>query len=86
MVARANTISVDEHDALKDSLNQTENSGGVTSKILDCCGVRAKLRDPKYAANQKFISNAIGMGVLGEGITNSAPTFPIVTSVRINVG
>jgi len=86
MSSRIQKVRVDENESIKNKIDQTTDNDGVSKYHLGTAGVRAKLRDPKYKANQKFIGNQMGLGTMGEGYSSPAPTFKILGTYKPNLG
>jgi len=86
MSSRIQKVRVDENESIKNKIDQTTDNDGVSKYHLGTAGVRAKLRDPKYKANQKFIGNQQGLGSIQEAYNSPAPTFKIIGSYKPNLG
>lgn len=66
-------ISIDPTEELKNSIEKTAPTGGVTDRILTTSEVRAKLKDPLNKANNEFLKEQFEFGVL-------SPQFARLTS------
>jgi hypothetical protein len=67
-------VSIDPGDVLKDTIDKTNEYGGVANRELTVSEVRSKLRDRNTLGNAKFIGAMIAEGKLSPGYIQAAPS------------
>jgi len=67
-------VSIDPGDVLKDTIDKTNEYGGVANRELTVSEVRSKLRDKNTLANSKFIGAMIAEGKLNPAYIQAAPS------------
>lgn len=58
------TVKIDPSNAMKDQIDRSAETGGVSTRKLSTAEVRSKMRDPKNASNQTFVTSQVAQGVL----------------------
>lgn len=66
-------VLVDEGNYIFDKINRTAKMGGVARRKLTTAEARAKLKDPKNAANKDFVAALIGDGTISKKYLNAVP-------------
>ncbi len=67
-------VSIDPGGVLKDTIDKTNEYGGVANRELTVSEVRSKLRDRNTLGNAKFIGAMIAEGKLNPGYIQAAPS------------
>lgn len=67
-------VKIDVGDVIKDEIDQSTNTGGVSRVKLTTREVRSKLRDPNTATNSQFIGRMQSEGVLSANFADRKPT------------
>lgn len=58
------TVKIDPSDAMKNQIDRTSETGGISTRKLQTAEVRSKLRDPKTISNQSFVASQVAQGIL----------------------
>lgn len=66
-------VEIDKDEKIKDSIDKSKDTGGVTSNDLDTRGVRSKMKDSANRNNTKFTQTQIESGALSTKYPNVAP-------------
>ena len=67
-------VSIDPGDVLKDTIDKTNEYGGIADRELTVSEVRSKLRDKNTLSNSKFIGAMIAEGKLNPGYIQAVPS------------
>lgn len=67
-------VNVDVGNVIRDEIDQTTNTGGISRVKLTTREVRSKLRDPNTATNSQFIGRMQSEGVLSAKFADRKPT------------
>lgn len=67
-------VDIDVGNVIRDEIDQTTNSGGISKVKLTTREVRSKLRDPNTATNSQFIGRMQSEGVLSAKFVDRKPT------------
>ena len=67
------TVDVDNGNALRNSIDRSEDYGGVANRELTTAEIRSKLRDPNTLNNAKFIGAMISEGKLSPKYIQAVP-------------
>lgn len=73
-------VKVDPNDVMKNNINLSVKTAGVSNKEISPEEVRRKLRDPAHRNNSEFISLMISQGKLSPEYANSTP--PNISTVE----
>lgn len=73
-------VVIDPDNIIKNNINLTTKTGGVTNKELDGAQIRAKLRDPAHRNNSEFITYALSQGLLSPDYAKTSP--PNISSIE----
>lgn len=66
-------VFIDVGNFIRNSINRTEDYGGVSSTTMTTDRVRSALRDPANASNSTFIATAVSEGILSPNYALAAP-------------
>ena len=66
-------VSIDAGDHLKNAIDRSVKSGGVTDRPLTVAETAIRMLDEDNAANATFVANAVSTGTLAPTYTNSVP-------------
>lgn len=66
-------ISIDEGDYLKNIIDKTEQSGGISEKPLNIRETRSALRDPANMGNSTFTGYSVSAGTLSPNYSKGIP-------------
>lgn len=66
-------VVVDEGNYIYDKINRSAKMGGIARRKLTAAEARSKLKDPKNAANQDFITSLIADGTISQNYLNAVP-------------
>lgn len=67
-------VSIDPGNVLKDTIDKTNEYGGIANRELTVSEVRSKLRDKNTLSNAKFIGAMIAEGKLNPGYIQATPS------------
>ena len=67
-------VLVDPNNDIKNNLDLSVKTGGVSNSELDVTSVRSKLRDPAHRNNPEFIAYAQSLGVLSPDYVKTTPS------------
>lgn len=73
-------VKIDPNNLIKDSIDLSTKTGGVTNRPLTKEEVRAKMREPNNRSKQEFIAKALSDGLLSPEHTKSSP--PNIASIK----
>ena len=66
-------VSIDPNDSMKNQIDRSTETGGVSTRKLSTAEVRSKLRDPKTLANKQFVGAMVSQGVLNSNFVLAIP-------------
>jgi hypothetical protein len=66
-------VFIDVGNFIRNSINRTEDYGGVSSTTMTTDRVRSSLRDPANLTNSTFIATAVSEGILSPNYALAAP-------------
>lgn len=66
-------VKIDSDDKLKDSIDRSKDTGGVTTNDLDTAAVRSKMKDSANRNNTKFTQTFVTSNSLSTNFPNVAP-------------
>ena len=66
-------VAIDPGEVVKNTLDLTVKTGGITTKKLVTSEVRSKLRDPNNIRNETFLGRMIAEGAIHGSATNPTP-------------
>ena len=66
-------VFVDVGNFIRNSINRSEDYGGVSATTMTPERVRSSLRDPANAGNSQFVGTALGENILGPSYSVPAP-------------
>lgn len=66
-------IQIDPGNVIKNNINLSSKTAGVTSKEFSKAELRRKMRDPAHRANAEFTTLAVSQGKLSPEFANSTP-------------
>lgn len=66
-------VNIDPNDTMKNAIDRTTETGGVSTRKLSTAEVRSKLRDPKTLANDTFVTAMVSQGVLNSNYVLAVP-------------
>lgn len=66
-------VQIDEGDFLKNIIDRSNETDGVSEKPLDIKGIRSALRDPRNLGSSTFTGNAVASGKLSSTYANTIP-------------
>ena len=66
-------VAIDPGEVVKNTLDLTVKTGGITTKKLVTSEVRSKLRDPNNIRNETFLGRMISEGAIHGSATNPSP-------------
>lgn len=66
-------VSIDPNDSMKNQIDRSTETGGISTRKLSTAEVRSKLRDPKTLANKSFIASQVAQGVLNSNFALAIP-------------